>query len=507
MSTSSNAPILSIITAAAYDSERLENTLKSLVAISTLNLEHITVSPTNDLHSQAVWQSICGKLHGFKQISDENEGIYSAMNLGAKCATGKFVVFWNAGEKITDFEQVVKLLQRLNASNSPQFISQAEIEWLPGVVQDHDTYLGFLSGRKSKFISHQSYFVSREYFLNEGGFSAKYKVASDTEFILRMSKFTIDFGEDVNPVWIENSKFASLNHRTGRLENLKIALKYFFNKRIFLRLPRLILAECSFALSAVSRLFEFSALKFRFVYRSKDARLLRISKNKKMSYGRARVTSEFSKAIDMYLPPDLSIKVGIIGGSLHDYEVGELLKHSPRAEFTVLGIDSADVFIDLNQSVGKNFDFDMVLVSQVLEHIWNHNNFFDNIVSCVKRGGFIWVACPASNKVHASPDFFSAGFTSQMIQNNFDVRNVHTVSFGGFGSRRLYVATHLLPGWLTARGHSYPLIYGFEERAHLSRLLLWVRYFPNLAYLTFVNAEDSTSARWYTESWWMGQRL
>lgn len=470
-------------------------------------MEHITVSPRNDLRSGAIWKSICGKLHNFRQVFDNNEGIYSAMNLGAISASGKFLVFWNAGEEITDLEQVIKLIQRLKVCNSPQFISQAEIEWLPGVAQDRDTYLGFLSGRKSKFISHQSYFVSREHFLNEGGFSTKFKVASDTELILRMSKFEIDFGEDVSPVWVENSKFARLNHRTGRRENLRIALKYVLKKRISLRLPRLILAECFFIVSAASRLFELSAPKIRITSPNKNRNLLHFPKNKNLSYGRVRVTNEFSKAIGVHIPRNLTLKVGIIGGSLDDFEVGELLIHSPKAQFTVLGIESSDVFMDLNQPVVKSLDFDMVLVSQVLEHIWNHNNFFENIVASVKKGGYIWVSCPASNKVHASPDYFSAGFTNHLIQNNFELRNVESLSSGGFGSRRLYVGTHLLPGWLTLRGHSFPLIYAFEERVLFSRIILWIRYFPYLVCLSFMNAEDSRSERWFTESWWIGRRL
>jgi SAM-dependent methyltransferase len=506
VSTSSNQPILSIITVAAYDSERLATTLESLIAISTLDVEHITVTPRDDLHARTVWQNICEGLPNFKQVSDGNEGIYSAMNLGSRCATGKFLVFWNAGEKITNYEQVSRLIERLRSSDSPQLISQAEIEWLPGNIQDLDSYLGFLSGQKSKFISHQSYFVSREHFLKQGGFSAKFKVASDTEFILRMSRFGIEFSEDIKPVWVENSNFASLNHRLGRLENLQISIRYLFKKRFFLRLPKLILSEISFVLRAAARLFEVSARHFKFVYRDSEYHFLQFRKNRKISYGRARVTSEFSKAIDRHLLPNVSKKVGVIGGSLDDYEVSVLRRHSPKAEFTVLGIEGSDVLMDLNQPFDRESQFDLVLVSQVLEHIWNHESFFSNVISCVKKDGFIWVGCPASNKVHASPDFFSAGFTHQFLQHNFESRNVHSVLSGSFGSKRLYVATHLIPGWLTPRGHSFPLFFGFEDRTFLSRILLWARYFPYLVYLSFVNAEDSSSDRWLTESWWFGRK-
>jgi SAM-dependent methyltransferase len=506
VSTSSNQPILSIITVAAFDSERLETTLKSLIAVSKLDLEHITVSPRDDHNARTVWQNICERLPNFKQVLDENEGIYSAMNLGSTYATGKYLVFWNAGERITNYEQMSQLIQWLRSSDSPQLISQAEIEWLPGNLQDHESYLGFLSGQNSKFISHQSYFVSTEYFRELGGFSTKFKVASDTEFILRMSRYGIDFSEVIKPVWVENSKFASLNHRLGRLENLQMSLKFIFKKKLFLRLPKLILSEISFAIRSVKSLFEVSVGNFKFAGRNKGNHFFQFRNSREISYGRARVTAEFSKAIDKHLPPNLSIKVGVIGGTLDDYEVSEIRRRSPKAEFTVLGIEDADIFMDLNKPSEGEFQFDLVLVSQVLEHVWNHESFFSNVVSSVRKDGFIWIGCPASNKVHASPDFFSAGFTHHFLRHNFEARNVHTVLSGSFGSKRLYVATHLIPGWLTPLGHTFPLFFGFEERSFLSRTLLWVRYFPVLIYLSFVNAEDSSSDRWMTESWWFGQK-
>jgi SAM-dependent methyltransferase len=203
---------------------------------------------------------------------------------------------------------------------------------------------------------------------------------------------------------------------------------------------------------------------------------------------------------------DSSLNIGVIGGSLADIEAQWLLTHYPKSTFQVLGIENFDIYLDLNDSILQDYNFDLILVSQVLEHIWNHKTFFDQLLLSVRDGGLIWVGCPASNKVHASPDYFSAGFTSQYLANNFESRGARTLSSGGFGSKRLYMATHLLPGWLTPRGHSFPLIFAFEERKFLPRILLWLRFLPSLIFLSFVNAKESKYPRWYSETWWLGQK-
>ena len=498
-------PVLSIITVSAFDSERLKTTLESLTQVSDLALEHITVLPRNDFASAAVWNDLCLGYSNFFLIYDENQGIYPAMNMGAATASGGFLAFWNSGERITNRAEVRSLLASLNTSKSSQIISQGEIEWLPGHRQDFGVYFGFLQGEKDNFISHQTFYVRRELFAGLGGFSSEYMVVSDTDFILKCSDQDLEILDRCTPVFVENSLFASNNHRKARVENLSMSIKHGWAKRDFSRLKNLLKHELGGLKDKYFNALEVSTWgtggqSFRKEYKTKP----NVSVN---NFGRAFIANQFVRVFNEF-SSGLSVKrIAIVGGSASDPEAIWLASEFPNAEFITVGIEACNYYLDLNlknsNAIPKS---DVVLVSQVIEHVWNHQNFFDIIVSLSSENGIIWVGCPASNKVHGSPDFFSAGFTENYLGYNFELRTLRTLASGGFGTKRLYLATHLIPGWLTPRGHSYPLLFGFEERALLIRFLLWIRFFPVLVYLSFTNSTDSKNIRWFTETWWLGQK-
>ncbi len=462
--------------------------------------------PRRDSISIAIWEKISQEQRNFRLVFDENLGIYPAMNIGGEAATGKYLVFWNGGERITSIDQFEKLIDYLEASSSHQVITQGEIEWLPGHFQDMSTYKKFLSGSRSDFISHQTYFIARESFIRVKGFSEAFKVAGDTDLIIRMSDNEVDIALELRPVWVERSSFASQHQRIARIENLKISLKYMFKWKTSPRLSHLIFAEIVAGLKVLARNFEISNLSFSpFGNNRKISNQLGLA-NTKASLGRLKAAQAFSQTYSQLEFEGTRLKVGIIGGSLDDLEAQYLHSINSNVVFRVLGIENSDDYLDLNRPSNSCFNFDLVLVSQVLEHVWNHENFFDLLVSNVRPGGLIWVGCPASNKVHGSPDYFSAGFVPGYLTNNFRNRNVKALSSGGFGTKRLYFATHLIPGWLTPRGHSFPFFFAFEERGALSRFILWIRFLPYLIFLSVLNAKETANSRWHTETWWMGQK-
>ncbi len=505
MAQTTQQPVLSIITVSAFDPERLKSTLESLTQVADLALEHITVLPRNDYESTAVWNDLCLGYSNFFVTYDENQGIYPAMNMGAATACGDFLAFWNSGERITNRAEVGALLSSLNSSDSSQVISQGEVEWLPEHRQDIHEYFGFLRGEKNRFISHQTFFVRRKLFSEFGGFSRKYKVISDTDFILKCSERDLEILDSCTPVFVENSLFASNNHRKARIENLSMSIKHGWANQDLSRLKNLLKRELGALKDKYFNALEVSSWgrgsqSFRREYKNKP----NISVN---NFGRAFIANQFARVFKEFSSGLIVKRIAIVGGSASDPEAIWLASEYPNAEFITVGIEACNYYLDLNL---KNSNVipksDVVLVSQVIEHVWNHQNFFDNIVSLTSENRIIWVGCPASNKVHGSPDFFSAGFTANYLGNNFELRNLRTLASGGFGTKRLYLATHLIPGWLTPRGHSYPLLFGFEERALLIRFLLWIRFLPTLVHLSFTNSTDSKNSRWFTETWWLGQK-
>jgi hypothetical protein len=146
------------------------------------------------------------------------------------------------------------------------------------------------------------------------------------------------------------------------------------------------------------------------------------------------------------------------------------------------------------------------LCSQVWEHIWNHEVAVDNLLSIMNPGAYLWIASPTSNRAHGSPFYFSAGFTSEYFTNNLLKAGLEINSFGQIGSRRNYLATHMLPTWLSVNGHKFPLLSAFSEYRPIYRTLYSIRYLLVTISLLFASNKVTADNKYSTESWVMARK-
>jgi SAM-dependent methyltransferase len=161
--------------------------------------------------------------------------------------------------------------------------------------------------------------------------------------------------------------------------------------------------------------------------------------------------------------------VAVVGGTSSDAELEVIRRVSPKTSIHYFGIENTNAdnnfqHLDLNLSVNiQHSKFDLVLCSQVLEHVWNLNQVFQWFASLVKKDGYLWVNCPASNIAHGSPEYYSAGYTPEYISNNLKLRNFEIEMEIAFGSKRYYFMTHILKFWPTQHEHDHPVSkYNFQ---------------------------------------------
>lgn len=176
---------------------------------------------------------------------------------------------------------------------------------------------------------------------------------------------------------------------------------------------------------------------------------------------RRLIQNNFREALLKYSNIPKRNKVAIVGGSLADPEVATLKELGFDSSITTFGIDGCDIFLDLNKShlnLPKN-EFDLVLCSQVLEHVWNMDQVFENLTSIVNEQGFIWIGCPTSNMKHESGGtrYYSAGFQSIFVENYLTKFKFRTLYKGEIGSERLYKLTHYKFTWPSEREYNSPL--------------------------------------------------
>jgi SAM-dependent methyltransferase len=182
---------------------------------------------------------------------------------------------------------------------------------------------------------------------------------------------------------------------------------------------------------------------------------------------------EILKIFKSYIEPlDAKIDtVAIVGGWVEEPE----LIHLARKEVTFFGIDngSLDNFNYLNLNVLSKFEkqFDLVVCSQVLEHVYDVKIALENLVNLVKPDGYLWVACPASNYAHGSPDYFSAGYSPQLITQLLESNSIEIIFAENYGSPRMYFFTHGIQYWPTRKEYEFPLF--LKPSRYFFQQLFW----------------------------------
>jgi len=200
----------------------------------------------------------------------------------------------------------------------------------------------------------------------------------------------------------------------------------------------------------------------------------------------------------------------VVGGTPQDpeYQFIKSLGGSTNASF--LGIEGTGFnfhYLDLNEIHRQSISGKLVLCSQVLEHVWNHKNFFLNLRELTETNGYLWLNVPMSNFVHGSPEYYSAGFATEYLLRNLEDNGFEVVSSGSIGSRRYYTATHLLGTWLTEKEHNNPLFnYHFQPGTKLGIIKKFATDLCRRIPLLFLSKKITDSPRYSTEAFVFARR-
>ena len=200
----------------------------------------------------------------------------------------------------------------------------------------------------------------------------------------------------------------------------------------------------------------------------------------------------------------------VVGGTPQDPEYQFIKSLGGTTHTSFLGIEDTDFnfhHLDLNEVPRQIISGKLVLCSQVLEHVWNHKNFFLNLRDLTEENGYLWLNVPMSNFVHGSPDYYSAGFATDYLLRNLEDNGFEIVSSGSIGSRRYYTAIHLLGTWLTEKEHQNPFFnYHFQPGTTLGILKKLVIDLYQRAPLLLLSKKVTDSPRYSTEAFVFARR-
>jgi glycosyltransferase involved in cell wall biosynthesis len=173
---------ISIITVNFNDKIGLEKTVISVIEQTFIDVEFIVIDGGSTDGSNEILQRFEDKISYW--VSEPDNGIYHAMNKGIKKATGEYLLFLNAGDRLhqsTTLSEALKLMQFGHDIYYGDIIYEEPNGIKKEVNFPHQLNFSYFYNFN---ISHQASFISKKLFDKVGLYNETYKIVSDWEFFI-----------------------------------------------------------------------------------------------------------------------------------------------------------------------------------------------------------------------------------------------------------------------------------------------------------------------------------
>ena len=175
----SDLPKISVITVSLKSVETIEATIKSVLNQTYNHLEYLVIDGGSKDGTVELLEKYTG-VGKLRFISEEDNGIYDAMNKGIKMAVGEWIFFIGSDDTLSSID----IIERVFSED----FGNAEIVY-GNVLLLHSglIYDGPFDHEKisQHNICHQGMFIKKSLYERLGGFNTKYLVAADYEFNIK----------------------------------------------------------------------------------------------------------------------------------------------------------------------------------------------------------------------------------------------------------------------------------------------------------------------------------
>lgn len=179
-------PKLSVITIVYNNVKDIERTMLSVLNQTYKNIEYIVIDGNSNDGTTEIIAKYKDRLAKF--VSENDKGIYDAMNKGLALATGDYVLFMNSGDEIYAPETVEEVFA--SAPSGDIYYGETEMydsDWHSLGQRRHEApeHFDWHSFKYGMTVSHQAIYIKRS--LTEP-YDLQYKYSSDIDWILKAAK-------------------------------------------------------------------------------------------------------------------------------------------------------------------------------------------------------------------------------------------------------------------------------------------------------------------------------
>ena len=175
---------LSVITPTYNSQDTILKCINSVIKQNFKNYEHIIIDNNSEDATLKLVRDVKSK--NIKIISEEDEGLYFAMNKGAKIAFGHYLLFLNSDDFLIDndfFKDSFKIL-----SNKKYDILYSNIIYKKNRIQVQRKYKTGIISNQLKLgwhLPHPGTIINKNLLKNMNYFDTKYKISADFDFFFR----------------------------------------------------------------------------------------------------------------------------------------------------------------------------------------------------------------------------------------------------------------------------------------------------------------------------------
>jgi glycosyltransferase involved in cell wall biosynthesis len=216
---------VSIITTTYNSAATVRDTLESVKSQDHADIEHIIVDGRSTDSTIALVKSYP---HVAKYVSEEDQGLYDAINKGIRMSTGDIVGILNSDDFFPDstvISSIVKVFEKEKVDAVYGDIAFVKPDNLRKIVR-------YYSSRKfhpRKFAkgympAHPSFYAKRSCFEQLGLYQLDYKIAADFELLMRFF-----MNKNIKTSYLHK---VIVYMRTGGVSNKNVLSRYTLNKEI-----------------------------------------------------------------------------------------------------------------------------------------------------------------------------------------------------------------------------------------------------------------------------------
>lgn len=241
--SSTTEPLKFTIATVTFNATTLiERTIKSVEEQDYPYVEHLIVDGNSrdntleHIHHYQERNSIAAVPHEITCISEPDHGLYDAMNKALQMATGDYILFLNAGDKLHSATLLSELASQIKEERPAVIFGSTDL------VDADEKYIGprrlsppkeltWKSFKHGMLVCHQAFFAHKHVFRSVK-YNLKYRFSADFDWCIRILKKAEQVQQSTHHAHCIvsdylNEGMTTKNHKKSLLERFRIMWKHY----------------------------------------------------------------------------------------------------------------------------------------------------------------------------------------------------------------------------------------------------------------------------------------